>query len=140
MLQPCWLLDTCYVLGATCYTATRYMRVICYQLPKICWNDAVAMLGRCWNGVATIATTLVEQCCNDVEQCMNDVQAAFQQHPSRAILPAASFQRHRSSIVEARSSIAPSIILASSSIIPALFQHRSSIVSASIVPHNSSIV
>ena len=85
-----------------------------------------------------------------LEQCMNDVPAAFQQHPSRAILPAASFQRHRSSIVSAsfqhiRCSIVQasfqhcsqhhsSILQHHSSIIPASFEHRFSQHRSSIVP------
>ena len=141
---------TCYVLHATLLHATRYVRAICYHLPKICWNDIVAaMLGRCWNGVATIATKLVEQCWNDVgtmhERCSSSIPAAsFPSHPSSSIVPTASFQ-HRFSFVPAhllqhRSSIVPALLPASFQHPPASFQHYSSIVRASFQPASFHIV
>ena len=111
------------------------------------------MMGRCWNGVATIATTLVEQCWNDAgtmhERCSSSVPAAsFPSHPSSSIVPTASFQ-HRFSFVPAyslqhRTSIVPALLPASFQHPPASFQHYSSIVRASFQPasfqHRSSIV
>ena len=119
----------CYVLLLHCYTlrATYVLFAISYQkyvgmtLWRLCWGVAGTVLQplqpHWWNNAAMM-----------LEQCMNDVQAAFQQHPSRAILPAASFQRHRSSIVEASfqhcSQHHSSILQHHSSIIPASFEHR----------------
>ena len=135
------ILVTCSMLGATCYIVTLlhcYTLRATYVLSAISYQKYVGMtLWLCWGVAGTVLQPLQPRWWNNagmmLEQCMNDVPAAFQQHPSRAILPAASFQRHRSSIVSAsfqhiRCSIVPALLPA---LLPASFQHHSSIIPAS---------